>query len=118
VLDGRRLPGVPATWVDALLHAAPLAARGWWADAEVRHASGYLVDDALQTRTSPWTTLDLRVGWTGRAGGNDLRPFVGVANAFDRRYVGSVVINAARGRYYEPAPGRSLVAGVSMTLGS
>jgi len=29
-------------------------------------------------------------------------------------YVGSVVINAAAGRYYEPAPGRSVYIGLSL----
>jgi len=43
---------------------------------------------------------------------------VAVNNLFDRRYVSSVVINAARGRYYEPAPGRTLSLGLSLTFGS
>jgi hypothetical protein len=32
--------------------------------------------------------------------------------------VSSVVINAARGRYYEPAPGRTLHFGFTVDLGS
>ena len=116
-LDGRRVPGVPPTWLDALLHARP-GGGAWWADAESRYASGYLVDDTKATRTSPWATLDLRMGWDGAAGGAPLHPFVSVGNLFDRRYVSSVVINAAAGRYYEPAPGRTLSFGLSLELGS
>ncbi len=41
-----------------------------------------------------------------------LAPFVGVLNLFDRRYAGSVVVNASGGRFYEPAPGRNLVVGL------
>ena len=36
---------------------------------------------------------------------------------FDRLYVGSVVINAAAGRYYEPAPERTISVGLSLTTG-
>ena len=41
-------------------------------------------------------------------GGAPVAPFVAANNLFDRRYVSSVVINATRGRYYEPAPGRNV----------
>jgi hypothetical protein len=34
-------------------------------------------------------------------------PFLGINNAFNHLYVSSVVINAARDRFYEPAPGET-----------
>jgi iron complex outermembrane receptor protein len=46
-----------------------------------------------------------------------VRPFAGVQNALDRAYVGSVVINAAGGRYYEPAPGRNVYLGLALSGG-
>ncbi len=117
-LDGRRLPGIPPQWVDVVLHARPQSAHGGWADVELQHASGYLVDDTLDTRTSPWTTVGVRLGWDGSVGGTPLAPFVAVNNLFDRRYVSSVVINASHGRYFEPAPGRNLYIGLSVDVGS
>jgi iron complex outermembrane receptor protein len=41
------------------------------------------------------------------------REFVRVDNLLDRKYVGSVIVNASNGQYYEPAPGRSLLIGFS-----
>lgn len=116
-LDGRQLPGIPPQWLDLLAHLVP-AAGGAWADVELQHASGYLVDDTLDTRTAAWTTVGVRVGWRGIVRGAAVSPYVAVNNAFDRRYVSSVVINAARGRYYEPAPGRNYYLGLSVGLGS
>ena len=116
-LSGRRLPGIPPQWVDLVLHTRPGSGPAW-VDLEVQHASGYLVDDTLAARTSPWTTLGVRAGWRGMAGGAPLAPFVAVNNLFDRRYVSSVVINAARGRYFEPAPGRNVYLGLSIAVGS
>ncbi|MGH7669967.1 MAG: TonB-dependent receptor family protein, partial [Gemmatimonadaceae bacterium] len=116
-LDGRPLPGIPPQWVDVVLHSRP-GSGPTWIDLEVQHASGYLVDDTLTARTSPWTTLGVRLGWQGSAGGVPVAPFVAVNNLFDRRYVSSVVINAAGGRYFEPAPGRNVYLGLSIAVGS
>ena len=35
-------------------------------------------------------------------------------NLFDKNYVGSVIVNESNGRYYEPAPNRTLFAGVQV----
>ena len=116
-LSGQPIPGVPAQWLHLLWRLRPGFARGFWAEVEQTHASGVLVDDTLPTRTSPWTTVDLRLGWDGAGLGLRLHPFLGLYNVFDTRYVGSVVINAARGRYYEPAPGRNGYLGLEASFG-
>jgi iron complex outermembrane receptor protein len=38
---------------------------------------------------------------------------VHLENATDRAYVGSVIVNEANRRWFEPSPGRSWYAGVS-----
>ena len=113
-LHGRPLPGVPRYAGRLQLHAQPALARGGWVEVETQHSSGYLVNDTLGVRTTPWWATNLRLGWEGAAGGMRLAPFVGINNIFNRLYVGSVVINAAAGRYYEPAPGRSLYIGLAL----
>ena len=92
-------------------------ARGPWLDLEVVGTSSVLVDDTLATRAAGWSQVNLRAGIDVRAGGWVARPFLGLQNALDRVYVGSVVINAAAGRYFEPAPGRNVYAGLSLTGG-
>ena len=42
-----------------------------------------------------------------------ITPFAGVNNLFDREYNGNVRINAARDRYFEPAPDRNVYGGLS-----
>jgi len=121
-LDGRELPGVPRHWLHVTLRAAPAALRGAWAEIEETYASGYLVSDTVNlgapfARTAPWWGTVLRVGWEGAVGTVRLAPFLGVNNLLDRSYVSSVVINAARDRYYEPAPGRNVYVGVSIGAG-
>src|SRR6059036_3313278 len=121
VLDGQALPGIPQHWLHFLLQLRPLALRGGWVDVEETHSSGFTVDDTASTsnapRTGPWWTTNLRAGWDGTVGSVRLRPFVGFNNVWNRAYVGSVVINAANRRYYEPAPGRNVYVGFSLGAG-
>ena len=112
-----RRPGIPRSWLHLRLRAAPSFAAGGWCELETTYSSDVPVDDTLNTRTSPWWDTKLRLGWEGSAGRWRLSPFLGVNNVFNRLYVGSVVINAAGGRYYEPAAGRNLYVGLSLGAG-
>jgi len=117
VLDGRRLAGIPDNWLHLTIRARPAALAGVWAEVQPTYSSGYLVSDVVNTRTSPWWSTNVRAGWDGSAGSMRLAPFIGINNAFNHQYVSSVVINAARGRYYEPAPGRNVYLGISIGAG-
>lgn len=117
VLDGRSLPGIPQHWLNLVLRAQPGALRGVWAELQQSYSSDYLVSDTLNTRGASWWATNVRVGWDGKAGSVRLAPFLGINNAFNHRYVSSVVINAARDRFYEPAPGRNVYLGLSVGSG-
>ncbi len=117
-LEGRALPGIPKHTLRLGLRAQPGFARGVWADVDVVHSSGVGVDDTLATAepVDGWWVTNVRLGWQGTVGRMRAGPFVGLNNAFNEHYVGSVVINAAPiqgrpGRYYEPAAGRNLYLG-------
>jgi len=116
-LDGRALPGVPKQWLNLMVRAQPAALRGAWAEVQQSYSSGYFVSDTLTTRAAPWWATNVRVGWEGKAGSTRLAPFLGINNAFNHLYVSSVVINAARDRFYEPAPGRNVYVGLSVGAG-
>jgi len=113
VLDGRRLPGIPQQTLRLALRARPASLRGAWGEFETQHASPYAVDDTLSRQTAAWWVTNLRMGWEGA----HVAPFVAVQNLFNRKYVASVVVNAAAGRYYEPAPGRNLLVGLTVNAG-
>ncbi len=53
---------------------------------------------------------DIAYGFNVSTG--QLRTFLRLDNAFDRQYAGSVIINDANGRYFEPAPGRTVMLGL------
>src|SRR5207249_11812201 len=113
----RSMPGVAKHWLHHDAQARSAWAGGDWAELVETHSSGYLVDDTLATRTGRWWATSLGLVWDGTAGSVRVRPFLGFNNVFNRSYVGSVVINAARGRYFEPAPGRNMYLGFSLGAG-
>lgn len=113
LLDGRPLAGVPEHWLRTLVRLDPPGARGAWIELETVHASSQILNDTLPARAPGWWRSDLRVGWSGGSGVR-LDPFFAIDNLFNRAYVGSVTVNAAGGRYYEPAPGRNFYLGMEI----
>jgi iron complex outermembrane receptor protein len=88
-------------------------ASGFHAGAEVRHNGRVYVDDANSESAASYTVANLRVGFEQRVQKLRFTEFVRVDNVTDRRYIGSVIVAEANGRFYEPAPGRNWLAGVS-----
>ena len=114
VPSGNRLPGVPPVVVHGELvwrHAAS----GFHAGAELHHAGRVFVNEANVDSAPAYTVANLRMGLEGRAGGILLKAFVRVDNVTDRRYAGSVIVAEARGRYFEPAPERNVLVGITVS---
>jgi iron complex outermembrane receptor protein len=100
------------------------------AELEYEHASGlsiaptvewvpssYFVNSDNTVENGSWATLGLRAEWAiVRPGVNAIRTgltaFVEGRNLLDERYSGSVQVDNAAGRFYEPADRRSVYAGL------
>ena len=92
--------------------------RGWFATVEGQTAGGMYMDDANSLRPASWEVMNARVGGRSRVRRRvACSPVVAVSNLFDRTYAGSIVVNAAAGRYFEPAPGRTVYAGLTVSAG-
>jgi iron complex outermembrane receptor protein len=118
-LRGNRVPGIAPHRVEGTLFWS--RGTGPFAGVDLRYESRTPVADTDSTGrlASPaYTTVDLRGGWEElRMGAVRASPTVGITDLFGVTYNTSVVINAARNRYYEPGPGRALYAGLEVKLG-
>lgn len=108
--EGARLPGLPEHVIGAQLGWTH--ARGYHALVEWQRVSAIFADDANTVATEAYGVLNARVGYEMPGPGWRASPFVGVQNALDARYAGNVRVNAAGGRYFEPAPGRLIYGGM------
>jgi iron complex outermembrane recepter protein len=112
--SGNRIPGVPNQQLQGY---ATYNWRGWFATVEGQTAGGMFMDDANTLRSSGWEVMNARVGGRVTIGDASFTPVFAVSNLFDRAYAGSIVVNAAAGRYFEPSPGRTIYAGLTLGAG-
>lgn len=114
VAAGNRLPGVPSSQLFGEL-AWKHAASGFQAAIEGVARSRVYVDDRNAARSAPgYAIANLRLAVDRNYGAFSVGAFLRIDNLFDREYVGSVIVGDGNGRYYEPAPGRNWLAGVSL----
>jgi iron complex outermembrane receptor protein len=112
VAAGARIPGVPRAWTSLGLEWKP--AEGWRTRIGARHVGSMPVDSDNPARAPAYTVVDAEATREFGFAGAQARAFLRVENLFDRDYVGSVIVNEANGRYFEPAPGRSLFGGLEL----
>jgi len=107
VASGNRLPGTPEREAYGELAYAPRAWPGFSAAVEAVHVGRLYVDDANSDFAPAVTVMNLRAGWKHRWGALEIEPWLRLDNATDRRYAGSVIVNEANRRFFEPAPTRT-----------
>ena len=111
---GNEEPGIPgAIFFGELLYRQP---GGVYAGVETTLVDGFWADDANTARTPAYVAVNLRAGWDGMLRGVHLEPFVGIQNVSDATYNGVVRLNAAGGRFFEPAPGINVFGGVGIRV--
>lgn len=110
-IGGHTIPGVPrfSGVVGATWHPG-----AWTLDIDHRLRSSTPADDRGTTVAPGWeggiTNLQLRRTWRRAS------LHLTVRNAFDRAVVGSVVVNAAAGRFIQPLPGRRVSLGATVRI--
>jgi len=114
VAAGNRLPGVPSSQLYGEL-AWKHAVSGFQAAIETLARSRVYVDDTNAARSAPgYAIANLRFALDRDYGALSVGTFLRIDNLFDRQYVGSVIVGDSNGRYYESAPGRNWLAGVTL----
>jgi iron complex outermembrane recepter protein len=109
--SGKTIPGAPrrfgelsATWNSRPIQVGIVG----------RFVSSIIVDDANTARAPGYEVLSLRARGEARVGRASVQPGIALENLIGRKYVGAVSVNAAGGRYYEPAPVRTVVGSLAM----
>lgn len=112
VFDGHRIPGVPQHQFH--LDLAWRHSSGFYAGWDLLYVGAFFADNANRVKTDSYLVSNLRAGYRWSSRRWEFQPFLGVNNLFDESYIGNIRINAAFGRYYEPAPQRNVYAGVEL----
>ena len=111
---GTRIPGVPRQLLHAALHWGGDV--GWHAGMSIDAASAVTADDAGTLIAPGYAVAGINAGYVMDTQRCRITPFARIDNLFDRRYIGSVIVDQANGGSFEPAPGRSFWLGIDVTL--
>jgi iron complex outermembrane recepter protein len=107
---GNRMPGIPRDTLFMSMGWNP--AQGWRGAVEARYVSSVDVNDTNSDAARSYAIASLSGGYLLVIGDWQVSAFARVDNLAGRHYVGSVIVNEGNGRYFEPAPGRTVFAGV------
>ncbi len=116
VASGNYLPGVPRSILYAEMRWRH-APSGFTAALEYQHKSRVFADDFNSQSTDAYGVVNLAAGFVQRTGNWRFSEYLRLDNLGNKRYVGSVVVNDANLRFYEPAPGRNYMIGAQAKLG-
>ena len=114
VAAGNRLPGVPdrAAWTELKwTHSS-----GVYAAAEVKYQGRILANDVGTEWAEAVTLLGARIGMAQLWRGAKWSVFIRGDNMTGKTYAGTLIVNEANRRYYEPAAGRTWLAGASVAI--
>ena len=111
--DSNDLPGAPRHFVRSELRYDHQSG-AWFAPNVEFVPRGYFVDSANTTRTPSYGLVGVRMGYDHKP--TNLSVFFEARNLTDKRYVSSVVVDSAVGRFFEPGDGRAFYGGVSWRL--
>ena len=114
VAAGNRLPGVPdrAAWTELKWSHAS----GVYAAAEVKYQGRIFANDVGTEWAEAVILLGARIGVAQLWRGAKWSVFVRGDNLSGKAYAGTVIVNEANRRYYEPAAARTWLAGASVAI--
>ena len=112
---GNRIPGIPR---QVLQGSAALRTSVATLVTEALVADRMAVNDANSETSPGYAVLNARIVASGTLGRTGAELSVGAQNLFNTRYVSSVNVNAAGGKFYEPGSQRSVYIGVTLLAAS
>lgn len=114
--SGNRLPGVARNNHTFQLRWQPLLNEQLAFTLLAQYRSRVATADENKVFAPAATTVDFAVSSHQAFGCWELSAWLKLANLNDARYVGSVIVNQANGRSFEPAAGRNLHAGLEVNI--
>ena len=108
---GNKIPGIPrqSLQATATLHT-PFASLV----TEATATDKMFVNDANSESAPGYGVVNARIVSSALWGGSGAEATIGAQNVFNTRYVSSVSVNAAGGKFYEPGSQRSVFIGITV----
>ena len=112
VAAGKKIPGIPASSFYGEV-AWKHSATGFSIGVEARRVAKVYVDDLNSDAAAAYSFVNLRAGFEHRIGNWLFNETLRIDNLSNRHYIGSVIVNDGNARYFEAAPKRAWLIGLS-----
>jgi iron complex outermembrane receptor protein len=112
VAAGNRTPATAPQTAWAQLRWSPREDLDWFVQSSA--VGRVYADDANSAHAPGHATVNVGVERRWILAGMSVQAFGRIDNVFDRRVLGSVIVNDSNARYFEPAPGRAWLVGLSL----
>lgn len=112
--SGRQLPGLPQHF--GYIGLTYATGSGFTASIETLYSGELYADNGNTTSVSSHAVSNIRLEHQWQRGVWKFRPYLGVNNVFGEQYASNIRTNAFGGRYYEPAPGLNIYAGLAVSF--
>ena len=110
---GNQIPGVPVHRAAGEIQYRHL--QGWFGSMQAEYVSRFYVNNENTAENSAYTNVQAKLGMEKQWGSFRGSLFLGINNLLDATYNANTRINAAGGRYFEPAPPFNLFAGITLS---
>lgn len=112
IQSGNRIPGTYSNQLygEVSWKYAPL---GFYTALEARYNSKVYVNDINTDSASSYTIYNIRAGFQQTLNNWAFKEFLRIENLTDKEYIGSVRINDANSRFFEPSAERNYLLGLS-----
>ena len=114
-LNGRRLPGVPVHHLQGRLSYRHR--NGWFGRLALEYVGELFADNVNASPNPAHVRSRLEAGWQWTGSRTSLTLFLGLQNLLNQEYNANVRLNAAAGRFFEPAPPIQVFGGLSLAHG-
>ncbi|HCU76273.1 MAG TPA: TonB-dependent siderophore receptor [Acinetobacter baumannii] len=110
ISSGNAIPGIAKNQAYASLAWQP--SHGLYGGVDVQYMDKVYVNDTNSDAAPSYSVTSANVGYAWVMGDWKVNSFARVDNLFDKKYLGSVIVNDGNSRYFEPADGRNWSAGL------
>jgi iron complex outermembrane receptor protein len=111
---GSRIPSLPRNLLYAQLQWEVLPRWDWVLMDQ--YSAAFYANDLNTAYAGASNVLGVATDYTWQLSAGQLRGFLRLDNVLNRQYVGSVIVNASAGQYFEAGPGRAVLAGVTFYM--
>mgnify|MGYP000992849190 FL=1 len=111
---GNKIPGIPNDIFTLSIEHKTI--NELFLNLNFKNIGALYANNSNTIKIDEFNTFNFKIGKKFKLSRSNVYPYLIISNVFDNEYFDNIRINAFGGRYYEPAPKRTIFVGIKFTL--